>query len=606
MPMDAGRMWAGERAWAGADCRLTATRKPASMCVTVEGRAREGQRVMADNYLYYGDNLDILRRYVRDESVDLVYLDPPFNSNQTYNVLFAEKSGEASAAQFHAFEDTWHWDQAAARAYDDVVLAGGKVSQAMQAFRQMLGENDMLAYLVMMAPRLVELRRVLKPTGSIYLHCDPTASHYLKMLMDAIFEQRNFRNEIVWKRTTGRSHTNHPSKRWGEVTDILLYYARSDAAPLKMVYRPNDPDYIAEHFRHTDPDGRVYRIDNLASPSPRPNLRYEYKGYKPPANGWAISREKMELWDKECRLHFPKSPDGRIQRKRYLDELKGDTVQNLWNDIPAIGSQARERLGYPTQKPEALLERVIEASSNPGDVVLDPFCGCGTAIVAAQKLGRRWIGIDITHLAIGLMKNRLADTFEDRVAYRVIGEPVDLRGAEALAAQDKYQFQWWALGLVGARPMEEKKGADKGIDGRIYFQDDATRETKQVILSVKGGNLRADDIRALGHVVTRENAHMGVLLTTQDPTQPMRTDAAAGGFYQSPTYGRFPRLQILTVKELLDGKRIDMPPLRQTSVTFRRAPKAKAEIVARLRPLWDDTAEINGADELDELDDSDE
>jgi len=240
------------------------------------------------------------------------------------------------------------------------------------------------------------------------------------------------------------------------------------------------------------------------------------------------------------------------------------------------------------------------------DFLLDPFCGCGTAVVAAQNLRRHWIGIDVTHLAVTLMKGRLNDTFEDRVFYRVIGEPVDLRGAEALAAQDKYQFQWWALGLVGARPMEEKKGADKGIDGRIYFQDDASRETKQVILSVKGGGLKADDIRALGHVVTRENAQMGVLITMQDPTQPMRTDAAAGGFYQSPSYSRYQRLQILTVKELLEGKRIDMPPLRQTSVTFRRAPKAKVEVVTRLRSIWDDNAGAEDADAVDDVEDLDD
>ena len=342
--------------------------------------------------LFYGDNLDVLRRYVGDDEVDLVYLDPPFNSNADYNVLFAEQDGSRSAAQVKAFGDTWQWDEGAVAAYQEVVEAGGETSRALRALHDLLGPSNMLAYLSMMAPRLVELRRVMRPTASIYLHCDPTASHYLKVLMDSIFGAENFRNDIVWKRKAGRGETNAAAIKFGVTVDNLLFYAKSKRAPFHRQYRDNNPDYIASKFTHRDGDGRLYRRDNLASPSHRPNLIYEYKGYSPPAKGWAVSRERMEEMDAEGRLYLPEDKSKRIQRKRYLDELQGETVDSLWDDIPPINSQAAERLHYPTQKPEALLERVMEASSSEGDTVLDPFCGCGTAVAVAERLGRRWIG----------------------------------------------------------------------------------------------------------------------------------------------------------------------------------------------------------------------
>ena len=527
------------------------------------------------NQLFYGDNLDVLRLHVLDESVDLVYLDPPFKSNANYNVLFAERDGTQAAAQIKAFNDTWRWDDGAARAYADVVEAGGRVSQAMQAFRTFLGESDMLAYLAMMAPRLVELRRVMKDASSLYLHCDQTSSHYLKLLLDAVFGPSNFRNEIVWKRKAGRGETNNAAIRFGVSTDSILFYAKGPATLFHRQYRKNNPGYIESKFTNVDPSGRRYRLDNLTSPSYRPNLIYEYKGYKPPEKGWAVSYERMEEMDREGRIHFPADQTKRLQRKRYLDQLAGETVDTLWDDIPPINSQAQERLGYPTQKPEALLTRILSASSNEGDVVLDPFCGCGTTIAAAQALGRQWIGIDVTNLAITLIRHRLKDAYGDDIeqTYQVIGEPVSVPDAEALAASDPYQFQWWALGLVGARPAEGKKGADQGIDGRIYFHDGDTAKTKQIVISVKAGKLHAPYVRDLRGVVEREQAALGVLLTLNAPTKAMRTEAASAGFYASP-WGQHPRVQILTVGELLAGKRLDAPPPRQTSLTYKRAPKA--------------------------------
>lgn len=465
------------------------------------------------NKLYYGDNLDILRRHIKDESVDLIYLDPPFNSNATYNVLFGTKNGKDAAAQIKAFDDTWHWDMASAESYREVVERGGNVSRAMQAFRLLLNESDMLAYLSMMAPRLVELKRVLKPTGSIYLHCDPTASHYLKILMDAVFGADNFINEIVWHYHTGGASKSHYSRKH----DIIFFYSKTE-----------DYNFYAERIK--------------------------------------IPRTKKAL----KRAQNPKGA-----------RISADDTTKLPEDvfeIQALNPMSNERLGYPTQKPEELLERIIKASSKEGDIVLDPFCGCGTTIIAAHKLNRRWIGIDITHLAIGLMKHRLQDTYGDQVQYEVIGEPVSLAGAQALAKQDPFQFQWWALGLVGARPADEKKGADAGIDGRIYFHDEANGPTKQVIISVKAGKPHLTYMRDLRGVVDRENAEIGVLICMYEPTQPMRAEAASGGFYDSPGWGQsYPKLQILTIEELLNGKGIDMPPIGQVSQTFRKAPKHKEE-----------------------------
>ncbi|MFH1086095.1 MAG: DNA methyltransferase [Chloroflexota bacterium] len=529
------------------------------------------------NQLFYGDNLDVLRRHIKDETVDLIYLDPPFNSNATYNVLFKEQNGSKSAAQIKAFGDTWHWDQAAAHAYQQVVEAGGKVSQAMQAFRSLLGDNDMLAYLAMMAPRLVELRRVLKPTGSIYLHCDPTASHYLKMLMDAAFGANNFRNEINWVRTNAH---NFKSRFWPKVSDIIFYYTKGPDYVWNVQYQAYSPEQL-KRYKVDKSSGRLSTGQDLTLTGGSEARQFEWRGAKPPANrAWGYSLENLEKLWREGRILTRKDGVPRLDGlKVYLDEMPGKVVSAVWDDILRLGNTAAERLGYPTQKPEALLERIIKASSSEGDLILDPFCGCGTTIAVAERLKRRWIGIDITHLAVTLMKHRLLTAFGDQATYQVIGEPVSLPDAQALADSDPYQFQWWALGLVGARPVEQKKGADKGIDGRLYFHDEAEGgKTKQVILAVKAGGTGVAHVRDLRGVVEREQAEIGVLITMQEPTQPMRTEAAGAGFYASPGWGQsYPRLQILTIADLLEGKRIDMPPIGQVNVTFKRAPKAQGK-----------------------------
>lgn len=525
------------------------------------------------NQLFYGENLDMLRRYVKDESVDLVYLDPPFNSNQDYNVLFAERKGERAAAQIKAFEDTWTWDENAERAYVEMVEAGGRISDAMRAFRTLLGTSDMMAYLSMMGPRLVELRRVMKPTASIYLHCDPTASHYLKMLMDAIFGPEQFIADITWKRT----NVHNDAKRWSPVADSILQYGKTGTVTWNPVYQAYEESYLKSKYRYVDEHGRRYRLDNMTSPKPRPNMMYEWMGFPSPPLGWRYERGTMERLHSEGRIWYPESKAKRPQLKRYLDQGKGTILGNVWTDIDPINSQAQERLGYPTQKPVALLERIISASSNEGDVVLDPFCGCGTTIAAAQALGRTWIGIDITHLAVNLIKKRLKDSYGPSIkdTYKVIGEPVSVQDAEDLAASDPYQFQWWALDLVDARPVEQKKGADKGIDGRLLFHDEGpSGRTKEIIFSVKAGKLHAPYVRDLRGVVDREGAAIGVLISFEEPTKLMKTEAASAGFYTSP-WGKHPKLQIVTVGELLAGKQLDLPT--KIPATFKQAPRIYTE-----------------------------
>jgi site-specific DNA-methyltransferase (adenine-specific) len=546
------------------------------------------------NKLYYGDNFEVLQRYVKDESVDLVYLDPPFNSRQDYNVLFAEKDGSQSSSQIRAFEDTWEWNIDAQRSYEFIVEQGGRVADALRAFKTFLFNSDMMAYLAMMAPRLVELRRVLKETGSIYLHCDPTASHYLKIMMDAVFGPQMFKNEIIWKRTS--AHVN--PKRWGPVHDTLLFYSKSSGARWNLVLQAYEASHIASKYKDEDEKGR-YALSDLTGAGTRGgDSGLDWRGVNPTKKGrhWAVpkdevaaivgesrfvemsTQQKLDLLDENGYVYWAKRGTGieaGLPRfKRYLES--GMPIQDVITDIFPINSQAQERLGYPTQKPEALLERIIKASSNEGDVVLDPFCGCGTTVQVAQRLNRRWIGIDITHLAIGLIKKRLSDAFgpEIKSTYEVIGEPTDYQGAAQLAEEDKYQFQWWALGQVGARPTDQKKGADHGIDGRLYFHDDDSGKSKQIVFSVKAGGVSVPQVRDLVGVISRERAEIGVFLCIEEPTKPMKKEAAEAGFYKSSDGSTYPRLQILTIQQILDGKQPEYPAHRRDA-TFKKAPRSR-------------------------------
>jgi site-specific DNA-methyltransferase (adenine-specific) len=551
--------------------------------------------------LYYGDNLDILQRYIKDESVDLVYLDPPFKSDQNYNAFFQEKDGSAAASQIQAFEDTWSWNQDAEAMYRKLTEQTGKVNEVMQAFMTFLGRNDMMAYLTMMSPRLVELRRVLKPTGSLYLHCDPTASHYLKLLCDAIMGKDNFRSEIVWKRTSAHSS----AKRCGPVHDVIFVYSKSDDYIWNQIYQPYDDEYLTERFKHGETK-KWKDADLTGSGTRNGETGLSWRGFDVTAKGrhWAFPPAELDKLDAKGMIYWPKKEGGWPRMKKFLEDSDGVPLQDVWTDISPLNSQAKERLGYPTQKPVALLERIIEASSNPGDVVLDPFCGCGTTIDAAEKNGRDWIGIDITQVAMTTIKKRLLDTYEStktvrflrgsdaeakagepkssdkELIVRIIGEPVTPADAAKLAEDDKFAFQWWAVGLVGARGTDLKKGADHGIDGQILFRDDPKADKpEQIIIQVKGGKTGVKDVRDLRGVIDREKAAIGILISLQDPTGPMATEAASVGFYEHKTNKqKFPRLQLRTVKELMEGKGIERPTSAASSdETFKKAPESKVK-----------------------------
>lgn len=525
------------------------------------------------NQLHFGDCLDVMKSSViPSESIDLIYLDPPFKSNASYNVLFKSPKGHKSDAQIHAFEDTWHWGEHAEAEYHELLtqVHNAKLSEAIVALRNILGENDMMAYLVMMANRLLEMHGDLKPTGSLYLHCDPTASHYLKLLLDQIFGVENFLSEVIWKRTGTHSSAN----RWAPVHDVILVYGKSSTVTWNRPYVPLDEDHKGRHYRHVDSEGRRYTHGELTGPGTRNGRSgVPWRGFDVASLGrhWTTTVERLEDLYKAGRIYLPE--DGSWPRLiRFEDESKGRALGDIWTDIPPINMQARERLGYPTQKPLALLERIISASSNPGDTVLDPFCGCGTAIHAAQKLGRRWIGIDITHLAVNLIERRMREAFPG-IEFEIHGTPKDYGGAVRLAEEDKYEFQWWALSLIHARPYQgKKKGADEGIDGIIFFLDDGTQIPKKIVVSVKGGTRKHVDIKEVIGTVEQHKAQMGFLLSLEEPSDQMQKVAATAGYYTAPNGAKFPKIQILSVKGLLDGtERPRYPSLDLGAVTFAKA-----------------------------------
>ena len=510
--------------------------------------------------------------------------DPPFNSNRSYNVLFRDERGHESQAQIAAFDDTWHWNEDTERVYNELVTdINGQVGSIIGALRQAIGTNQMMAYLVMMAVRLVELHRVLKPAGSLYLHCDPTASHYLKAILDAIFGPEHFLSEVIWKRTSAHSS----AKKYGPVHDVILVYSKTNEFTWVPQYQPYDQSYLDEFYTHVDPDGRRWRRSDLTGAGTRNGeTGLVWRGIDVTSKGrhWSVPPTELDKLDAAGQIHWPAKPGGVPMFKRYADEQPGVPLQDVWTDIPPMHNLSAERLGYPTQKPLALLERIIAASSNAGDVVLDPFCGCGTAVAAAHKLGRRWIGIDITHLSIALQKYRLKDAFDldERKDYAVIGEPKDLGSAQQLAHDDRYQFQWWALSLIKARPLggdgeskSGKKGSDKGVDGLINFIDEAGGKPKRVLVQVKSGHVKSGDVRDLRGTVEREGAAIGVFITLEKPSRDMMTEAAGAGLYHSPGWDKdYPRIQILTIEDLLGGADVKRPP---AEITFKKAGKEKGQ-----------------------------
>jgi DNA modification methylase len=519
------------------------------------------------NRLFYGDNLDVLRKHIADESVDLVYLDPPFNSNRGYNVIFASRDTLASAdsAQIQAFDDTWHWTPVTNQQYTAAVNGElpGRVADVLVAMRSLLGENDAMAYLVNMAPRLVELHRVMTVTGSMYLHCDPTMSHYLKIVLDAIFGPAAFRDEIIWQRHNARSVKQ---SIWPRLHDVILFYAKDPKATFnetrKASGRLSEPHDVV-----TGADGERYRTKDLTGPGTTRNgeTGQTWRNVNPTGAGrhWRVGHATLEALEVAGRLYWQKNGMPReIASEPYVSEDRTAIVGDVWTDIDSINAGATERLGYPTQKPVALMERIINASSNPGDVVLDPFCGCGTTIDAAERLGRRWIGIDVTYIAVHLIETRLSHTHGDSISstYEIHGIPRDLGGAHALFERSPFDFERWAVSLINAQPNQKQVG-DKGIDGIARFPLDAKGAVGRVLASVKGGKtIGPQFMRDLLGTVQTQKAEMGVLITMAEPTRGIIDAAAHAGSYVWPINGEsFPKIQIITVADLLAGKKPRMP-----------------------------------------------
>jgi len=512
--------------------------------------------------LFYGDNLTIMRG-LPNSCVDLIYLDPPFNSQRTYNLIYKQLTGLPVPEQEEAFCDAWELDDEKEELIRNIDVefskygADPEVIQFWNAWIKALRGTQpaLLAYLVYMTYRLFEMRRVLKPTGSIYLHCDPAASHYIKVMMDAVFGHSNFRNEIIWKRTSAHSS----AKRFGPVHDVILYYARSESAKWVGGFQAYDDAYVAQRFSRQD-GGRAWKDADLTGTGTRNGETGEvWRGFDPTAKGrhWAYPPAVLDQMDRDGLIYWPKKAGGWPRQKKYLDQTEGVPLQDIWTDIFPVNAMARERLGYPTQKPLALLERIIKASTDEGDVVFDPFCGCGTAVYAAHLTNRRWMGCDIAILSVQIVRDVLAKRYgliEDE-QYTISGVPLSVEGAKALFEKDKRQFQHWVVEMAGGFANNKHSG-DRGIDGRLYFE---TKEgLRHMVLSVKGGHLQPAYVRELRGTLERDRTEMAGFICLEKPTKGMLQEAALAGMY---TYlGRnYPRLQVRSVEDLLAGRGFETP-----------------------------------------------
>ncbi len=531
------------------------------------------------NHLYFGDCLDVLKEIQQAHPqpfIDLIYIDPPFNSKRNYNVLFESMDMKDANAQKQAFADTWsnysYMDE-----LNEMANLHKDIYTILKTFHELKSISDSAtAYLTTMAIRIYYMNKLLKDTGSFYLHCDLTMSHYLKLICDMIFDEKNFRNEIIWKRKSGRGESNSESNKFGQQNDIILFYAKSDDNIFNKEFSlENAEEYIKERFIYDDGDGRMHRRSPLNSPSLRENLRYEYKGYKPPDKGWAVGLDLMKKMDAEGRLYFPKDMSQKIQRKIFLDEYKGQPIQNIWLDIPFINPMAKERLGYPTQKPEALLERIIKSSSNEGDVVADFFCGCGTTIAAAQKLNRKWLGADISHLAIRLIVKRLTETYGLGVKHNIKmhGLPKDVASAKMLAQETeggRISFQDWAIEVMLNGVVNEKKSADGGFDGYLTFN--MGKEKHFAIIETKSGKLTVKNMREFVQVVKTQNAAVGIFVCFEENvTREMIKEAKDAGHIKLGTT-EFPmdKIQIITIEDLFANKQPQLPGAAANE-TFKKA-----------------------------------
>lgn len=589
------------------------------------------------NTLYYGDNLDVLRQHIATESVDLIYLDPPFNSNRIYNVLFG--SADNAQAQIQAFDDTWKWSNETDAMYDDLVTGGGLppgAAQALSGFRSLLNASNLMAYLVNMAPRLVELHKCLKSSGSLYIHCDPTASHYLKVLLDVIFGAPNFRNEIIWRRTG--AHT--PRKSYGPIHDVILFYTKTDTYYFQVIRRPYTKKHVQTRYT-LQPDGRWKFTSGgnvlTGAGSGEGESSQPWRGFDPASKNrhWAMPG----FIAAQMPLEFEKlGPLAKLEAAyvarlidivpgnawptpvRFLEPGDGNPLGDIWcyepgtegtltdteacidEDVAYLGPTDPERLGYPTQKPIGLLERIIRSSCPDDGVVLDPFCGCGTTVDAAINLDRRWIGIDITYLAVDLIRNRLRLTHGESIdaTYETLGVPADLASAHALFDRSPLDFERWAVSLVRGTP-NQKQVADRGIDGIIRFMT-SRKESANAIVSVKGGKqLTPMMVRDLEGVVGKtKSAELGLLVTLHHATKGMRDAANTSGTWIDRFRNHYPKIQILNVEELLKGTHPQLPPIIPPYTEARRRVEAEGQQLTFVPADDDDVTDLVEAAEIDD------
>jgi site-specific DNA-methyltransferase (adenine-specific) len=521
------------------------------------------------NRLHLGDCLYVLREraYFPDSFVDLIYIDPPFNSKRNYNIFFDDN---LIRTQHVAFDDTWTLVNIATSLTELNTLETSDLYKLLQSYR--ITAPQTFPYLVMMSLRIIELHRVLKPTGAFFIHCDPTMSHYLKTVCDVIFGGENFRNEIVWKRQSAHSDAKN---KFANVADIILFYAKSNKFKFIPQYAEHDEGYIKRFYRHDDEDERgPYQLDNMASPNPRPNMMYEWKGFQWPTKGWRYQKSTMEKLDSEGRIWYPTKKDGsldlnkRPRLKRYLEELEGSIVTNIWTDIQPLHAVSEEYMGFPTQKPLLLLERIIASATKKNDLVLDAFSGCGTSVDAAEGMHRRWIGIDISPTAISRIKWRLEKTYRKSLSpLEIRGIPTDQESGIKLWQENPNAFQdWWVSEFEALSPTYGGKGADKGADGLALYNPD-NKGSVRVAFQVKGGGIGSKDMDALIGAMSKFNCEMGIFLTIEKPTRQMLNTVAGAGNVRRSGYS-FPVLQTLTLKQFFEGEQLVLPP---NNITFNQA-----------------------------------
>lgn len=538
------------------------------------------------NHLYFGDCLDVLKQ-LKDENpqpfIDLIYIDPPFNSKRNYNVLFESMDMKDATAQKEAFADTWS-NYSYVETLHEIAELDRELYTILKTFHDLKSISDSaVAYLTTMAIRLWYMHKLLKDTGSFYLHCDPTMSHYLKLMCDMIFGERNFKNEIIWQRTSTHNDAKQGAKHFGRVSDTIFFYVKNiKQQKFNSIYRPYSKEYLDGTYNKVDLNGRRFKASDLSAAKPGGNTSYEWKGIKPPSGRfWAYSIENMLEFEKQDKIYY--SANGKPYFKHYLDEMPGNSVDNIWTDIGL--AEKDERLGYPTQKPEALLERIIKASSNEGDVVADFFCGCGTTIAVAQKLNRQWMGADISHLAIRLIVKRLADTYGQGIKHNVKlhGLPKDIASAKMLAEETdkgRFRFQDWAIEVMLNGVVNEKKTADGGFDGYIVFNSNAGKQF--ALIETKSGKVNVKNVREFINVTVHQKAAVGIFVCFEDTLTKEMTKAAKDAGHIKIGDVAFPqdKIQILTVEDLFADKKPQLP-FSSDNTTFKKAQRNEGKSISK-------------------------